>query len=363
MSYSIMKEVDAKTQSHINCIDVGSDNCPCYLALTGDCLVCSRLQGKDRCECSWTGVCVYNEFIQGNKRVNNPRKDFEAEIIYQKFYKENLVVYGLHVGKGFAMRASRPGSYLFARAGGTDKFYDIPLSVMKTDVEEGNIYLAVKIISAKTKSLIEGKNALILRGPYRSGIHGISSIIGNKAINQKVLIIAKGIGIAPGILVSQVLGNKAKVDIVIDTEKISKEFIKDFIDTRQCADTAEEDRNAYTGIQYISLTDKGADSRLEKLMKKNNYDSVILLVSDYYIENLGKLTRRVLPEANLAVSNNFHICCGEGLCGSCSVNTSDGESIKMCKCRIKGEELLNSFSIQNTDSHVSFPYAGEYAEE
>lgn len=363
MGYSIMKEDAEKTQSHINCIDAGSDNCPCYLAVTGDCLVCSRLQGKDCCECGWTGVCVYNEFIQGNKRVNNPRKDFEAEIIHQKFYKEDLVVYGLHVGKGFAMKASRPGSYLFARAGNTDRFYDIPLSVMKTDVEEGNIYLAVKIISAKTKALIEEKNKLILRGPYRSGIHGISSITGNKAINQKVLIIAKGIGIAPGVLVSQVLGNKANVDMVIDTEKISKEFIKDFIDTRQCADASEEDKNAYTGIQYISLADKGAGSRLEKLMKKNNYDSVILLVSDYYIENLGNIIKRVLPAAGLAVSNNFHICCGEGLCGSCSVNTCGGELIKMCKCRLKGEELLNNFSKLNTVASVSFPYCGEYAEE
>ena len=35
------------------CVDTGSENCPCELAVTGDCLTCSRLQGKDSCDCDW----------------------------------------------------------------------------------------------------------------------------------------------------------------------------------------------------------------------------------------------------------------------------------------------------------------------
>ena len=70
MNCDIMKEADNTTnQRSMDCIDVGSENCPCYLALTGDCLICSRLQGKDYCGCNWAGVCVYNEFIQGNKFI------------------------------------------------------------------------------------------------------------------------------------------------------------------------------------------------------------------------------------------------------------------------------------------------------
>ena len=29
------------------CIDAGSENCPCLLAESGDCITCSRLKGKD----------------------------------------------------------------------------------------------------------------------------------------------------------------------------------------------------------------------------------------------------------------------------------------------------------------------------
>jgi hypothetical protein len=81
MNYGIMEDNnDTPVQKLLNCIDAGTENCPCYLAVTGDCLICSRLQGKDYCDCNWRGVCIYNEFMQGNGKVNNPRRDFEAEI-------------------------------------------------------------------------------------------------------------------------------------------------------------------------------------------------------------------------------------------------------------------------------------------
>lgn len=341
MNYSIVKEPGHVTNlESMNCVDAGTENCPCYLALTGDCLICNRLQGKDYCGCNWAGVCIYNEFIQGNKRINNPRRDFEAKVIRRKKYNENLIVYVLDVGKGFSMKVKRPGSYLFARAKGAKSFYDIPLSIMKTDVEQGYIYLAIKIISSKTKTLIQENDILMLRGPYRSGIHGISAIIDNKAKDQKILIVGKGIGIAPGALILQSLAGRASIDMIIDAEKISEEFIEDFIYPEK--DTKNID------IQYMSLYDKETNKKLEYLMQNNNYDSIILLVADYYIGNLGNLVRRVLPTANLAVSNNFHICCGEGLCGSCSVDTSNGGSIKMCKCQLKGEDLVKNL-YQNTN--------------
>lgn len=335
-----MKEADNLiNKSSMNCIDAGSENCPCYLALTGDCLICSRLQGKEYCGCNWAGVCVYNEFIQGNKKVNNPRRDFEANVVQRKFYNESLIVYVLDVGKGFAMKCERPGSYLFARAKGTESFYDMPLSIMKTDVEEGHVYLAIKVISSKTKTLLGENEKLILRGPYRSGIYGISAITDKKIKDQKVLIIGKGIGIAPAGLILHSLGTRASIDIVVDTEKIGKEFIEDFLHPVK---GAERVHNEDTKIRYMSLNNEENLNKLESLIKNKNYDSVILLVSDYYIEILGNLVKKLLPTAKLAVSNNFRICCGEGLCGSCSVDTGVGGSIKMCKCQLKGEEVINS---------------------
>jgi len=339
MNYGIMEEsIDAPAQKVIGCIDAGTENCPCYLAVTGDCLICSRLQGKDYCNCSWRGVCIYNEFIQGNRKVNNPRRDFEARIAERKFYKEDLVVYVLDVGKGFAMKAGRPGSYLFVKGCGSSSFYDIPISVMKSDVENGQVHLAIKIISTKTKALLMEKDKLALRGPYRNGVHGISALVNKKGKNLKTLIIAKGIGIAPGILASEEFRNRGSVDMIVDTEKISKDLITDYLEAASETDVPSK-REA---IQYLSLNEKGSAKKLENLLRKKQYDNVLLLVSDYYIESLGRIIKKTLPGADLAVSNNFRICCGEGLCGSCSIDTSSGDTIKMCKCQLKGEDFLKN---------------------
>ena len=330
MNYGILEEKQsAPTQTTIfDCIDAGTENCPCYLAVTGDCLVCSRLRGKDYCDCSWRGVCIYNEFIQGNRKVNNPRTDFEADIVRKKYYKEDLVVYVLDVGKGFAMKAGRPGSYLFVKARGASRYYDIPISVMKADVEKGQIHLAIKVISTKTKALLAEEERLIIRGPYRNGIQGISAI-SKKRGSLKSLIIAKGIGIAPGIMISESMQGKGLLDMVIDTDKISDELISDYMESEDGI------------IKYLSLAENETEKTIKKLLSDRNYDNVILLTSDYYIDKFGKVVKEILPAANVAVSNNFHICCGEGLCGSCSVDTAGGETIKMCKCQFKGEEVLN----------------------
>lgn len=329
MHYSIMEGIDTPAQKLKNCIDAGSENCPCYLAVTGDCLVCSRLQGKDYCNCTWRGVCIYNEFIQGNRKVNNPRRDFEARIAERKFYKEDLVVYILDVGKGFAMKAGRPGSYLFVKGYRAANFYDIPISVMKADAESGQIHLAIKIISSKTKALLGEQEILTLRGPYRNGIHGIQSLIKKKGKDLKTLVIAKGIGIAPGILASREFRQKGSVDLVVDTDKINRELINDYIESE---------------VRYMSLTEESTAKQLASLMNMKQYDNVILLASDYYIERIGGIIKRILPAADLAVSNNFHICCGEGLCGSCSIDTAVGDTFKMCKCQLNGEDFLKFYS-------------------
>ena len=63
------------------CVDAGTENCPCSLADTGDCLICSRLNGKDKCDCHWAGLCIYNEFIQNDGKIRNKRRYIEAEIV------------------------------------------------------------------------------------------------------------------------------------------------------------------------------------------------------------------------------------------------------------------------------------------
>lgn len=321
----------------LNCIDAGSENCPCFLAVTGDCLTCSRLQGKDYCDCHWRGVCIYNEFMQSHCRVNNPRSEFEAKIVETKLYKEDLVVFVLDVGKGFAMKASIPGTYLFVKGRESGHFYDVPISVMKSDIEKGQIHLAIKIISSKTKALLKEKETFLIRGPYRNGLQGITQILKKKTPDQKILIIAKGIGIAPGLLATKTLSQKRVVDLIIDTEKISKDLISDYLEY----DFSERGLVKEDGtVKYMTLSETGSVEHIEKILLKKHYNGIIILASDYYIDTIGKSAKEILPDADFAVSNNFRMCCGEGLCGSCAVDIAGGNTIKMCKCQLKGTDVI-----------------------
>ena len=304
-----------------DCIDAGTENCPCYLALTGDCLICSRLQGKDSCDCQWKGVCIYNEFMQGNGRINNPRMEFPATIVEKTRYLDDLIVFTLDVGKGFALKASRPGSYVFLRGMAAKTFYDTPICVMKTDPERGQISLAVKIISSKTKTLSEEQQTLMVRGIYRNGILGIDAITGKEVRGKKFLIMAKGTGLAPGMLAAKHLWHKNRADWIIDLDKINEDMICDFL--------GEGDGT----IRYLDLLHPESMEELKGIMKEEGYDGVILLASDFYLRQLSRLVEETLPNARIAMSNNFRICCGEGVCGACSVSDQDGKTFKMCKCQ------------------------------
>lgn len=55
---------------------------------------------------------------------------------------------------------------------------------------------------------------------------------------------------------------------------------------------------------------------------------MLLLTSDYYIDSIK------IPEEKKVCSNNFHMCCGEGICGACTMVDQDGSSHKMCKCQL-----------------------------
>lgn len=306
----------------VDCIDAGTENCPCYLAQTGDCLICSRLAGQETCDCKWQGVCVYNEFRQSGGRIANPRKEFSAPIAEKKYYLDDLAVFILEVGRGFAEKCSCPGSYVFLRrqSGQGQAFYDAPISVMRADAARGQIHLAVKQISAKTKALFQEDQALLVRGVYRNGIQRVSAVDPRRLNGASVLLLAKGVGFAPAVLIADAIGSRNRVDLIVDTEKISRELVEDYADHLH-------------SVQFLTLSEAIETEMLRELMERERYDSIAVLASDYFGETICKLARETLPEAETAASNNFRICCGEGVCGACSAMDAGGEIFKMCKCQ------------------------------
>mgnify|MGYP004505234013 FL=1 len=361
------------------CADVGTRNCPCPLAETGDCLVCSRLSGRRACDCRWAGVCVYNEYIQNGSKVRARREDRSTEILQRLWRGDDLVLLQLAVPRGFALEASQPGSFLFLKAPGASELTNVPVSVMAADAEHGSVWGALKILSAKTKALAACEEFLEVRGVYRSGLLGkglagmqadrirrLDSGIGEPAeklqnsdlpARKRWLILTKGVGFAPAINLLRWAAGRIDVHVIADPEKVGEDVIREQFGAWQL-------ENDHIHLEFQSLaklldqleaasplpqTDPyapassthgtPADHPTAPTLQQSNYDRIFLLASDYYIKCLSAAMK--IPPEKLVFCNNFHLCCGEGICGACGHVDAAGNLSRMCKCReFSAQDLL-----------------------
>lgn len=306
------------------CADVGTVNCPCPLAETGDCLICSRLAGKDICDCQWAGVCVYNEYIQNDKVIRNKRQNKTVPILKKIRYGSDLMVIVLKVSKGFALQAMVPGSFVFINTVGETDFFNMPVSVMKADVKKGFLYIALKIISGKTKKIAAADSELQVRGIYRNGLlgQGVAELAEDKKNGGRWLLITKGIGFAPAVNLLNWASGKVKVDMISDMAKVSEEMAEDHL--REPMEIFGENLTMQKGDLQEMM-------QVFNAKKAQQYDRIIIMASDYYIRTIAE--KMEVPAKNLVFCNNFRMCCGEGICGACGHIDKDGNVSKMCKCR------------------------------
>lgn len=302
------------------CVDAGSEYCPCYLAETENCITCPHLQGKGYCECRWTGTCIYQEFKWNGDSAKTPRTSQETKILDMDHREENLLILKLKVNQTIARHLAQPGSYVFLRHPDRNPYYDTPMSVMDVDKEAGIVTIAIQILGPKTKALLELKDIVMLRGPYWNGVLGFKEL--KYAKDRKILVVARGIALAPATkVINYLLRNNNDITLVMDHGKLKDLFIKDYLDINKI--------NA-TQIDVIS---EAGNTLIKNLIKEEDYDLCFSGGSDTqhrviykYIDELGKDTKMV-------ITNNAEICCGEGICGSCSIKVN-GEIVKVCKSQI-----------------------------
>lgn len=357
------------------CADVGTRNCPCPLAETGDCLVCSRLSGARECSCRWAGVCVYNEYMQNGSMVRTKRKDRSTEILQRLWQGDDLLMLQLRVPRGFALEASRPGSFLFLKPPGAPEMTSVPVSVMAADVEHESLWVILKIISAKTKALAACEDFLEMRGIYRSGLlgKGAAGMLDlhdpGISVRKRWLILTKGVGFAPAVNLIRWAAGRIDIHVIADPEKVGDDVIRQQF--RAWQPEAHRSESGRFRLEFQSLAklleQLAAASPLQQTdsittalhtsdsittappatalhtsgshdpdlnapcLQQTDYDRIFLLASDYYIKRLSAVMK--IPPEKLVFCNNFHLCCGEGICGACGHVDAEGNLRKMCKCR------------------------------
>lgn len=306
-----------------DCIDAGTEYCPCHLAETNDCILCSQLSGKNFCDCiNWKGVCIYQEYIWNGNTAKKERKNYLCNVINKQNVNEGTSIFTIKVTHKLASDLIYPGSYIFIRNPQCMQFYDAPISVMESNTEENQIKVAVELNGTKTRSInqvSEGEKVLI-RGPFWNGVLGLKNIYKTK--NSKVLVVLRGIGQAPAVqVIKKLYSNANEITVVVDKGQYDDIFVKEYLDKYSCK------------VVECKIMDKGKlttqfKELLQSALKKQEFNLIHCAGPD-------KLSYEIINIINdlvlFSCCNNGRMCCGEGICGSCTVKTNDHKLRRLCK--------------------------------
>lgn len=310
----------------IDCIDAGTEFCPCHLAESGECIICSQLQGSHFCDClNWKGVCIYQELHDNGNKAKEQRKTYACKVVEKVIYTDEVVLIKFEAPHKLVIDLAKPGSFIFVRSD-ENIYFDVPISIVESDIENNIISIMIEVRGVKTKQLldIEVDKDIIIRGPYWNGVFGLKNI--RKQKNNHTLVIARGIGMAPMIPVLQrLIQNDNTITLLLDKQPFKDIYVSQWLDK--------------LGIvpQEMNLIEKGELSpegkvALKSLIKYNNISLIHIAGADILtysvIEFLDSLDRK---DIDLSCCNNFKMCCGEGICGACTARFSGHRVKRFCK--------------------------------
>ncbi|MEN8075770.1 sulfide/dihydroorotate dehydrogenase-like FAD/NAD-binding protein [Clostridioides difficile] len=289
-------------------------------------MLCSQLQGSHFCDClNWKGVCIYQEFHDNGNKAKEQRKTYSCKVIEKVLYPEDVLLIKFEAPHKLVIDLAKPGSFIFVRSL-ENVYFDVPISILESNIETNIISIMIEIRGVKTKQLlnIEDGGEITIRGPYWNGVFGLKNI--RKQKNNDTLVIARGIGMAPMIPVLQKLvENDNTVTLIIDKQPFKDIYVTEWLDKLNIVP------------QEMNLIDKGELSpegkvAIKSLIKYNNISLIHIAGADILTYNiidfLDSLDRK---DIDLSCCNNFKMCCGEGVCGSCTARFSGHRVKRFCK--------------------------------
>lgn len=310
----------------IDCIDAGSEFCPCHLAESGECILCSQLQGSHFCDClNWKGVCIYQEFHDNGNKAKEQRKTYTCKVSEKILYPDDILLIKFEAPHKLVIDLARPGSFIFVRSE-ENVYFDVPISILESDIETNIISIMIEVRGIKTKQLLNIKAGgnITIRGPYWNGVFGLKNI--GKQKNNETLVIARGIGMAPMMpVIEKLIENGNSVTLLLDKQPFKDIYVSEWLDKLNIVP------------QEMNLIEKGELSpegkvAIKSIVKYNNISLIHIAGADILtysiIDFLDSLERQ---DIDLSCCNNFKMCCGEGVCGSCTARFSGHRVKRFCK--------------------------------
>ncbi|WDU84249.1 hypothetical protein [Caloramator sp. Dgby_cultured_2] len=104
-----------------------------------------------------------------------------------------------------AKQLNNIGSYVFLKKPKSPHCFAMPVSIMKSDIKNNVITMAIKILGVKTKDILDCKEKVEIKGPYWNGVQG--QIFLKNLKNSEILISARGVAASPCVMVANKLKN------------------------------------------------------------------------------------------------------------------------------------------------------------
>jgi dihydroorotate dehydrogenase electron transfer subunit len=252
-------------------------------------------------------------------------------VIKKENPEKDLVVFTLLTSHKITQDLTHPGSYIFMRSPQSLQFYDAPISVMEANVEENWIKVSIEVKGIKTKGIdrVKEGESMLIRAPFWNGVLGLRNLFSVK--DGTSIVVARGIGLAPMIPVLRKLySNGNRLITIIDKANYEEIFVKNYLNAYDCR------------IIECPTLDKGELSEeikeiLQKLIDTENLNLVHCDGPDILI---FKMMEFLKSRVKFSCCNNAKMCCGEGVCGTCSVRYKGHVVKRLCKVQSDPKNLF-----------------------
>lgn len=317
-----------------DCVDAGTDYCPCALAERGECIICSQLNDKVFCDClNWKGTCIYQDFINNNSKRKDVRQFKTFDIIGKQNIRKDIFLLEIKVDNAMARELDNIGAFVFLKNPQEDDSYSTPISIMESDIINNAIRVVIKIAGVKTKALSECSDKIMLKGPYLNGIQGLRFIKDMR--DKECLILARGCAAAPAVMAAKKMINKGnKIHVMLDRGRSPENFSKPHFLKLGCN---VKDVHFYNSLKVLDGNIKHA---IEQLLIKHGIGVVLSAGEDEFHEKVIRFIKDIDKNVNFSTVNNSTMCCGEGICGSCQIRGIRNEKIKSCKQQYNPAEVF-----------------------
>ena len=322
-------------KENIDCIDAGTEYCPCKLAESGECLLCSQLHGSTFCDClNWKGVCIYQELHDNGNKAKEQRKTYTCKVCEKVLCQDDVLLIKFEAPHKLVIDLSKPGSFIFIRTE-ENIYFDVPISILDANIDTNIISIMIEIRGVKTKKLLEIKEGgnITIRGPYWNGVFGVKNI--KKQKDSNAIVLARGIGMAPMLpVIKKLKENNNQVTVILDKAPFKDIYVTDYLEALEIVP------------QEMNLIDKGelsaeAKVSIKSLIKYNSINLIHIAGADILtfkvIDYLDELERK---DIDLSCCNNFKMCCGEGIYNSCTTRFSGHRVKRFCKVQANPRDIF-----------------------